>query len=176
MGIRGVSGAPRLVRGWCAPGHLPPGPGAAAALALHGTQGLAGGPAKPVQLAATPQALVARQGLPAFSPPPRVRAPFLGGSPFPSALPDRTNWFLCSREEPLASPWQRRWPRAAWGPDWSWGRGRSRRPPSLDPSPGWREAGRPGLGLLYVALLQCRDLEPRRQVASPDRDRSLSTP
>lgn len=94
MGIRGVRGAPRLVRGWCAPGHLPPGPGAAAALALHGTQGLAGGPAKPVQLAATPQALVARQGLPAFSP----------LAPRPCALPRRQPFSLRSaRPDKLVS-------------------------------------------------------------------------
>lgn len=93
MGIRGVRGAPRLVGRWCAPGHLPPGPGAAAALALHGTQGLARGPGKPVQLAATPPALVARQGLPAFPPAPR-----------PCALPRRQPFSLRSaRPDKLVS-------------------------------------------------------------------------
>lgn len=109
-------------RARCAPGRrshrhrhrLAPAP--AAALALHGARGLALGPEKRVQLAAAPLALASPQWLPRLLPP-RVRAPVLSGRPFPSAPPDRPNWFLRSG---VVSPVSLRQPRRGWG----WGRAR----------------------------------------------------
>lgn len=148
----GASAGCAPFQGLCAPGRLPPGPSAAAALALHGTQGLAGGPGKPVQLAATPPALVARQGLPAFPRPASVR-PSSAAVLFPPLCPTGQTGFSAPGRSLSPPPGSGRG-RARLGDQAGAGAGGGpRRLPSLDPSPGRRGAGQPGLGLAYVARL-----------------------
>lgn len=83
--------------------------------------------------------------------PPRVRAPFLCGRPFPSALPDRPNWFLRSREELLVSLPRPRPPCAAGDEAGAGAGGGSDRLSSLCPSPGRRGAQRQAPGLADAA-------------------------
>ena len=70
-------------------------------------------------------------------PPPRVRAPFLCGSPFPPAPRDRPNWFLRSRVVPLVSYWQ---------PQLGLGAGPAVGPPSVPPLGGEELDGEPRHG------------------------------
>lgn len=145
----GASAGCAPLRGLCAPGRLPPGPSAAAALALHGTQGLAGGPGKPVQLAASPPALVARQRLPASPRPASVRLSSVAALFPPLCRTGQTGfpapgWSLLS--PPAAAVAARCLGTKLELPP---GRAPPSALPSLDPSPkterGW--ATRPGTGL-----------------------------
>lgn len=148
----GASAGCAPLQGLCAPGRLPPGPSAAAALALHGTQGLAGGPGKPVQLAATPPALVARQGLPAFPRPASVR-PSSAAALFPPLCRTGLTGFSAPGRSFSSPPSSGRGRARLGDQTGASAGGGSRRLPSLDPSLGRRGVGLPGLGLVYTALL-----------------------
>lgn len=98
-GIRRVCASPRAR---CAPARRrPPAPALAAALALHGARGWPG-PREACPVGGGSSGSRSSPMAPRL-PPPRVRAPFLCGRPFPSARLDRPNWFLRSRVVPLVS-------------------------------------------------------------------------
>lgn len=107
--------------------------------------------------------------------PPRVRAPFLCGLPFPSAPRDWPNWFLRSRVVPPVSFWLPRPPRGAGA-----GAGAGGGPgllPSLYPSRGRRGAGRRAPERADTAQVEPRALgTPRRQMETPAEARALSSP
>lgn len=98
-GIRRVRASPRAP---CAPARRrPPAPALAAALALHGARGWPG-PREACPVGGGSSGSRSSPMAPRL-PPPRVRAPFLCGRPFPSARQDRPNWFLRCGVVPLVS-------------------------------------------------------------------------